>query len=502
MSQASSAVPAEHRPTLLGHPAALFVLFFTEMWERFNYYGMRALLVLYMTKSLLLSYDDARAYAVYGAYTTLVYLTPIIGGWLADRFMGYRRAVVTGGLFMAAGEFCLMVSHSTAFFVGLALLTIGNGFFKPNISTMVGKLYAQGDGRRDRGFTIFYMGINLGAFLAPLICGTVGETYGWHYGFMLAGIGMLLGLGVFLWGQRLLGEVGLPPTVDKQGNPVRQTSSTSALIWVAALAAVPLSALLLNQTELTQWLLYALSGAMLLVILRIAFRETAVQRHRIFLYLCLWIFHCGFWALFEQAGSSLTLFAERNVDRHYALAGFSGEIATSTFQSVNPLFIVALGPVFSLIWAFLQRRDWEPNIPAKFGMGLVLLAFGFLALVWGARGFAVDSLTPMSFLVLMYCLHTLGELAISPVGLSAVTKLVPQQSVGFFMGFWFLSISFAQFVAGKIAGETAVSADATPAESLAVYSGVYWQGGLIILAAGVVLVLASGLINKLSHGVK
>lgn len=502
MAQASAAQvppPLPHSgPTLLGHPRALFVLFFTEMWERFNYYGMRALLVLYMTKSLLLGYGDARAYAVYGAFTTLVYLTPIVGGWIADRYFGYRKAVITGGLFMAAGEFTLMLSNETAFYVGLALIIIGNGFFKPNISSMVGKLYAQGDGRRDRGFTIFYMGINLGAFLAPLVCGLIGEKFGWHLGFMLAGLGMLLGLACFTFFQRVLGEVGLPPTKDKEGRELVRSPLINPMIWLGAMLAVPLAAFLLNQTEYTKWTLYALSSAMLLVILAIAFREGSQQRHRIFLYLCLWLFHCLFWALFEQAGSSLTLFAERNVDRHV----LGAEISTSTFQSVNPLFIVALGPVFSLIWAFLQRRNWEPNIPAKFGMGLILLALGFLVVVVGSRQFATDGLSPVTFLLLMYMLHTLGELAISPVGLSAVTKLVPANSVGFFMGCWFLSISFGQFLAGKIAGETSVPADAARIVSAEIYSGVYWQSGLVILAVGVFLIVVSGLLGKLSHGVK
>lgn len=501
---APSALPAER--TTLGHPSGLFVLFFTELWERFNYYGMRALLVLYMTKSIVFGYQDDQAYAVYGAFGTLVYAFPIAGGFLADRYLGYRRAVYSGGVLMAIGVFLMAVPEPWAFYLGLGFLCVGNGFFKPNISSMVGKLYGQDDPRRDRGFTIFYMGINMGALLAPLVCGTVGELYGWHIGFMLAGVGMLTGVVTLLFFGKSLGDVGQKPSPDSLSRPMfAGIRSDIAILGLVGLT-IPVTMWLLKNPEITNWILYSLMGGILLVILKIAHDNDKIARARIYLYLCLWVFHMTFWALFEQAGSSLTLFADRNTDRTISwISGDGGaawEMPTTWFQSINPAFIVLLGPVAAAIWLFLQRKRLEPNIPAKFGIGLILLAAGFMALVWGGRTYGVDGLTPLSFLVIMYALHTIGELAISPVGLSAVTKLVPPKNVGFFMGFWFLSISAGLNVASRIASETNVPREATAAESLPIYLDVFWQGGLVLLAAGVVLVLISSLVNKLAHGVK
>ncbi len=492
--------------TILGHPSGLYVLFFTELWERFNYYGMRALLVLYMTKSLVLGYGDAQAYAVYGSFGTLVYAFPIAGGFLADRYLGYRRAVYVGGILMAIGVFLMAISEQWAFYLGLGFLCVGNGFFKPNISSMVGKLYGQNDPRRDRGFTIFYMGINAGALLAPLVCGTIGELYGWNIGFMVAGIGMLTGVATLFFFGGSLGPVGQPPSADSLSKPMVAGIRSDVAIFGLIAIAVPTTMWLLSHPEVTNWILYGLMGGILLVILKIAFDNDKIARARIFLYLLLWGFHMTFWALFEQAGSSLTLFADRNTDRAISWVstdtGAAWELPTTWFQSINPIFIVALGPIAAGIWLFLQRKRLEPNIPAKFGIGLILLAAGFIALVWGGRNFGENGLTPLSFLIIMYALHTIGELAISPVGLSAVTKLVPEKNVGFFMGFWFLSISAGLNVASRIASETNVPEGATAVQSLPIYLDVFWQGGLVLLATGIVLVLISSTINKLAHGVR
>jgi POT family proton-dependent oligopeptide transporter len=511
----SNGTAAAEERTLLGHPPALYVLFFAELWERFCFYGMRALLVLYMASKVVeaegkapgFGYEDGRAYAIYGAYGTLVYAFPLVGGWLADRFLGYRRAVITGALFMAVGEFLLVVYDEQLFFLGLGALCVGNGFFKPNISSMVGKLYPQGDPRRDRGFTIFYMGINIGALLSPLACGYVGETYGWSYGFGLAGLGILTGLAGFVWGQKLLGEVGAPPTPTILSERGAVGLPNGLTIVAGAALAVPIAAYVLFESSLAKILLYVLGIAFLIPMLRSTFQADRVQRDRTLVYFVLWIFHTAFWMLFEQAGSSLTLFAERNVDRVFEGiqapdGGGAWTFPTSWFQSVNPFFIVALAPLFTLLWTGLQKLKADPSIPLKFALGVIQLGLGYAVLVWGARHFSQEGLTPFVFLVLMYLLHTTGELCLSPVGLSAVTKLAPEKSVGFFMGFWFLSISFAHNLAAMIAGETAADASTPAQETLDVYAGVYWQGALFLLGMGVFLALVARWINKLAHGVR
>ncbi len=492
----TSAAAAPGQETPKGHPPALYILFFAELWERFSFYGMRALLVLYMTNAFL-GYDEEHAYGVYAAYSTLVYASPIIGGWLADKVMGYRRSVMWGAILMAIGHFAMAFENSQVFYLALGLIAIGNGFFKPNISSMVGQLYKEGDPRRDGGFTIFYMGINIGAMIAPLACGYLGEKVGWHYGFSLAGVGMLVGLVVFQRGQKKLGEIGLPPRDGAMGERYGPLSKGN-LIYLGTALAIPVFALLLNQYGVSKVVLGVALLAVILPMVKMAFAEEVVQRQRIFVYFILFAFHTAFWAFFEQAGSSLTTFADKNVQRQITESWL---VPTSWFQSVNPLFIVMLGPLFSNLWISLDRKGFQPSIPMKFALGLFQLGLGFAVLVWGAGQFATNGLTPATVLILMYLLHTMGELCLSPVGLSAVTKLAPPKAVGYFMGSWFLSIALGHTIAGMIAGETA-SDEMLPEESLEVFSGVYWQGALILMGLGVFLALSSKLINKMTHGVK
>ena len=631
-------------PTLFGHPTGLFTLFFAEMWERFSYYGMRALLVFYMIKGFL-GYEDNEAYKVYGAYTALVYMTPFFGGMLADKLLGPRRAVVFGGLLMAAGHLLMTIESGVFFFMALSLLIAGNGFFKPNISTMVGGLYGDHDSRRDGGFTIFYMGINLGAAMAPLLCGYVGETYGWHYGFGLATVGMLVGLAVFVVPTRMaqglillgalataiamvglqdntlllvvngfvalalvasgvsafraLGRGGLPegtgdaPDMERLRKPIMGvpaeyavylgtliiTPMLAALVYwnrtvkiisdefLAALAeggGNELAVTLLGEVSTPTGLILAITGTLAIgYLLRESFRSEKVERQRLWVVLVLMFFSLLFWAFFEQAGSSMNNFADRNVDRvsetrlltdadvgqklpitmTQEQLGYSngGQLITidvldaardakqldvqwevdagdvgmgiggtgipaSTFQSANPIFILLFGLPFSLLWSLLGARGREPNTSLKFALGLLQLGAGFGALWYGAQVADDRGMVSMSWLLLGYLLHTTGELCLSPVGLSMVTKLSPKRLVSTAMGAWFLATAFSSYLAAIIATFTGVGHGADsigvpiPIETVNVYGDVFGTIGLAAVASAVLLALISPVLTRWTHG--
>ncbi len=452
------------------HPKILFALFMVELWERFSYYGMRAILVLYMVakatqevKNRGLGLDDAKAYGIYAAYGALVYLTPIIGGYFADKMMGYRQAILWGAILMAAGQFTLFLDNPTTFYIGLALLVVGNGFFKPNISSMIGKFYGAGDARRDGAFTIFYMGINIGAFLTPLTCGAIGEIEGWRYGFLAAGLGMVAGLLIFLWAQSkgwILSEfdeegqplaqprpIGLPP----QEAPAIAGISGHLFPYLSTIVLVAASWVLVRNDDVVDVLLAVIGLGVIVYMLYLSGKYDVVQKQRIWVILLLLLFTTVFWTFFELAGSALNLFTDRNVNKTI----LSTELTTTFFQSVNPLFIMIFAPIFSWMWIRLARADREPAAPYKFSAGLFLLGLGFLALNVG-KASAAAGLVPAIFLITLYLLHTLGELTLSPVGLSLVTKLAPAQIVGFLMGIWFLSSSIAHQGGKHIAKLTAV----------------------------------------------
>ncbi len=489
------------------HPKALFMLFFAEMWERFSFYGMRALLTLYMTQELFTYMSanaaDERAFGIYGAYGALVYGTPALGGIIADRYLGYRKAIMLGACLMALGHFTMAIENIYFFFAALALLIIGNGYFKPNISSLLGKLYNEGDPRRDSGFTIFYMGINVGALLAPLTCGYLGETYGWHYGFGLAGIGMLAGLLVFWRGMGALGDKGNPPDPEGLKKYVIPYISVRNLIIILSFVAVLPFALLVNQNEWLDYLLGILGAVILGVLLFEAIvKQEKVGGQRIYVIIILAVFHMVFWAFFEQAGSSITMFTKRNVNRTI----MGTQLKTSMFQGVNPMFIILLAPLFSWIWVKLRNVNFEPYTPSKFALGLIQLGLGFGAFVVGAKYFASESgKIPLFFLFLGYILHTTGELCLSPVGLSMITKLSPARIVGFVMGAWFLSISFAHHIAGGIAALTSppenLGENASAIETLPIYSDVFGSLALVAIASGIVLFFLVPLLKKWMHGV-
>ena len=495
------------------HPRALFVLFFAEMWERFSYYGMRALLTLYMAKVLFIdmgqSLADTRALTIYGSYTSMAYLFPVVGGIIADKIFGFRKAVMWGGILMMLGHFTLALEgmafegNLLVFFGALAMIIIGNGFFKPNISSFLGKFYDLDDPRKDGAFTIFYMGVNIGAFLSTLTCGYIGEEIGWHYGFGLAGIGMGLGLLVFwLQGPRTFGDKGLEPLLEEGQSGKIMGIERKNFVYIASLLSIPIIGSLLDLNEAMATVLLLLSFGMIGYLLYISFNtDEKVEGQRLWVVVILFFFHAVFWALFEQAGGSITLFTDRNVDRSF----FGSEIPASVFQSLNPLYIILLAPVFSWIWLKLNKAGKEPSTPMKFVLGLAQLGLGFLVIVMGAKFFATDGMVPVIFLFVMYLLHTTGELSLSPVGLSMITKLSPEKIVGFVMGFWFLSIALANKLAGEIgkltSGES-VAENATAAESLASYTGTYLTWGVyVVLGAAAVLFLLVPRLRKWMNGI-
>ncbi len=609
-------------------PSVLFWLFMVELWERFSYYGMRAFLVLYLTKSLVtggFGLPKEVGFGIYAAYGALVYLTPLAGGFLADKILGFRKAIIWGAILMAAGQFTLFTSPGTdllppgqykvraeewakerghkatleklkeragkwaedqkanppadnpkaefaadpvlgawagevlgrqaeavqkkdkelaakvqaegwtgkpleklteklqeefvskdmkvldekiadsraqekgtewLLFGGLTLLVIGNGFFKPNISSMIGRFYPQGDPRRDRAFTIFYMGINTGAFIAPLTCGYVADSYGWRYGFLLAGCGMVAGLGIFLFASArgILQNYADPPaTAPKKVGPL----PASGLVYLCTLLGVPLVALLIWQNDIVDIILGIIGGLVVGYMLFLSFRYPTAERQRIWVIVVLLFFTTVFWGFFELAGSALNVFTDENVDKKV----FGSEIPASVFQAVNALFIMLFAPVFTLIWGFLAKKNLEPNAAVKFASGLLLLGLGFLVLNVG-KGAATAGIMPLLWLIILYLLHTLGELALSPVGLSLVTKLAPAKIVGFMMGFWFLSSAIAhqagKFIAGAMAVDSNAPAEVRLDKSIEVFNLV----GLFAVGSGVLLLVLSPVLKKWMHGVK
>lgn len=439
---AATGVDALDRGGIAGHPRGLTTLFFTEMWERFSYYGMRALLILFMTATAAeggLGFDAATAAAIYGMYTSAVYFMAIPGGWVADRLLGQRRAVLIGGVLIAMGHYSLAANVLPLFYAGLALIVLGTGLLKPNISTIVGQLYSPGDQRRDAGFSIFYMGINLGAFVSPLVCGYLGQRIGWHWGFGAAGVGMTLGLVQYVLGDARMGDAGR----------LRERPQNAGKLWggvaISVLALVVVFYLFWNYRDFV--MLFGTLGVFWWLMSQ---AENSVERKRIGAIIALFVFAALFWAGFEQAGSSLNLLADRLTRNEI----FGWEFPSSFFQSVNPLLIIALAPVFAVVWTWLGPR--QPSIPAKFFYGLLFLALGFLVVAIGSSflptGQASGARISPMWLTVLYLLHTIGELCLSPVGLSAVTKLAPARLVGSMMGVWFLASAVGNFIGGRVAG--------------------------------------------------
>ncbi|MBX7532871.1 peptide MFS transporter [Qipengyuania sp. 1XM1-15A] len=476
---------------VIGHPKGLFLLFMAEMWERFSYYGMRALLIFYLIQHWM--FAEEKAYVIYGAYTALVYIAPVVGGYLADQYIGQRKAVLFGAVLLTFGHFFMAFEGSggqadpmiNVFWLALALIIVGSGFLKANISVIVGQLYPRTDVRRDPAYTIFYMGINVGAATASIICGYLGQTYGWEYGFGLAGIGMLIGLIFFVIGKPLLLGQGEPK------DPAKIKGGKEFVIYGAGLAMVALCWAAIQYQELVGTVLGVFGGGLVLYVLFTAVTKLAPEeRDRIFAAMFLILTSIVFWALFEQAGSSLNVFTDRHVDTQ--------GVNASMFQSINAIYIVLLAPLFAMLWQGLARKGAEPSTPMKFGLAVIQVGLGFLVLVWGAESVGINVPTPVIFIFLIYLLHTTGELCLSPVGLSAMNRLSPAHMASLIMGTWFFASATGNFAAGLIAAATGgegVGEEAGKQVVLDVYSTVGWYA----IAIGVGVMVVSPLIKRLMH---
>jgi len=564
---------SNHEKTIMGHPRGLVILFLTEMWERFSYYGMRGLLVVYLTQHFLFS--DEKSSLLYGAYTALVYVMTIIGGSLADRYLGARKAVTFGAILLTLGHFGMTFEGSGSkqilsynesqyqialdgrggdakqqiitdsgksyvtftetdmviaepevvdlpdvisrddfsmsveteegylnmLYLSLALLIAGVGFLKANISTIVGSLYGFGDARRDSGFTIFYMGINMGAFLASIFCGYLGIVHGWKYGFGLAGIGMLIGLLVFLSCQSWLEGKAEPPSMEKLKEKVFLFINVEWMCYLVGVAIIAVSMFLVMNEELVGGILGPIGIVMMLGMIGYSMLQLqGDERSRMLAAIYFILAQIPFWALFEQAGSSLNLLTARLVDREI----FGWSVPGPVFQSLNAGYIFMFAPLVAWLWIWLAKRDLNPSTPIKFALGVALAGLGFLALVGGMKGSGEVGLTPVIFIFLIYWIHTMGELMVSPVGLSAVTKLAPARIVGMTMGAWFLYSGLSNFLAGIIArttgAETIGGQMTNVAAAKAGYIDVYSQVGYIAIGISVLMLLISPVITKMMHG--
>ncbi|SIT10166.1 proton-dependent oligopeptide transporter, POT family [Belliella pelovolcani] len=504
-------------PTIFGHPKGLMTLFFTEMWERFSYYGMRALLILFMTTPVIsggLGFDDRTSGAIYGLYTMGVYLLALPGGWFADRLFGLKQSVWYGGIIITIGHFTMalpglleLFSESSvattelsawdinSFFLGLVLIVIGTGLLKPNISSIVGQLYPAGSSKRDAGFSIFYMGINIGAFIAPIACSTL-AVYNWHLGFGLAGLGMLIGLvqykltGHYLDGK---GEAIAVNTPDEEKSRTSLIKYSGVAVTLAAIVVLLMfmGVISINAFEIAN-LAYKIIGVITLLYFGYVFLFgglNADEKKKTLAIVIIILFSALFWSGFEQAGSTLNLFAERFTDRTF----LNWEIPTGYFQSINSMFIILFAPFFGAMWVWLGRRNLEPSSPLKFTFGLLLLGLGFLVMFFAAKIAASGELAAPTWLVFTYLLHTFGELSLSPVGLSLTTKLAPEKYQGQMMGMWFISVALGNLIAGLIAGEVSGGSE----DALQAMPGQYMMIVSIALGAGLLLFAISKPIRKL-----
>ena len=536
----------KNQSELFGHPKGLFYLFFAELWERFSYYGMRALLTLYMVNEFFSwmtdeAYREEVSFGIFAAYGSLVYATPVLGGMIADKFIGFKKSILLGGILMALGHFFMAFYFDTGmlgfeatsinnffFYAALALLIIGNGFFKPNISSMVGRLYPEGDDRRDSGFTIFYMGINAGAFLAPLACGWLGYEFGWHYGFGAAGVGMIVGLLVFMKGMNdgIFGDNGNQPTeyVEKKMYGLR----TDYFFYLVAVLMVPIAAFLVknNAMEVLEGMalhssILSLLGVVILGIIAKKMTELSkMEVFRLISVLVLTLLITVFWSFFELAGTAITLFAERNVNLTLLNA--------SQTNAINPGYIIFLAIPFSMMWVYLSKTQRNPITPIKFALGILQLGLGFIVFAMSAQFMDDAGKTPFMFLMIGYLLLTTGELFISPIGLSKVTELSPKSMTAFMMGVYFLSSSYAHYISGAIAKlTTSTEAGVAPEPgfmtsmiekvtgfagatttstsesvlSLLSYTSVFTQVGIVAIGMAVVSFMITPVLKKWMHGV-
>ena len=481
------------------HPKQLYLLFFTEMWERFSFYGMKALLLAYMVTQL--KFDEPKGYAILGSYAALVYTMPMFGGMIADRFLGYRKSILFGGVLMTLGHLILAIPQDWSFFYGMAFIICGNGFFKPNISSMVGTLYEDNDSRKDSAFSIFYMGINLGACIGGALCGYVGQQINWHFGFGLAGIFMILGLVVFSLGQKSLGYKGLPPNLENLKKKVFGLISTQNFIYIATLAVVPLVVFLFNVYEVMSWVMLILGSLSLVYLIYISFKLEGNAKFKLLAAIVMIVFSVLFWAFYEQNSGALNLFAMRNVDMQV----FGTDLPPLSVNNfLPPFWVIVLSPLFAWLWLWLNKRGLEPGTPLKFSLSFIFLGIGFYIFYLGCSMNMSTGMVPLSIFCLGYVAIICGELCLSPIGLSMITKLSPKHIVGMMMGIWFLASAIGEFLAGKIGSLMSIPENIVdkPVESLPYYANILNRIGMGSLIIGVVLICLVPLLKRWMKEVK
>lgn len=491
-------VIASEEPQMFGHPKGLFYLFFAELWERFSFYGMRALLTLYMVNEIFkaIAERDTATAIVYASYGSLVYASTVIGGQISDKILGMRASIFLGGILMALGHFVLAIENDLAFFLALALIVVGNGFFKPNISTFVGALYKEGDVRKDSGFTIFYMGINIGGFVAPLLCGWLALEYGYHYGFGLAGIGMMAGL-IFFWSgikKNVFGDKGMPPSEEVYEKKIIGIPQKT-LIPIIAFLFVPVIAYLLAswQQNYVSGIFKFIGFAVLGYLVYIMVKLDAEARKKLIMAVLITFFMTLFWGFHELSGSVITLFASRNVD-------LSGIMSAAQTNALNSMFIIVLAIPISLLWGYLAKKGLNPRTPYKFGLGLLFAGLCFYILSISGASADENGLVPFVYLLVMYFILSIGELFMSPVGLSKITDLSPKNIVAFMMGVWFLSSAFAFQIVGFIGEQLAIEStdkNVGGLETLTIYTDGFHLIAMYALGAGAIVLLFSPLMKKL-----
>jgi POT family proton-dependent oligopeptide transporter len=506
----SKSIISTEEQQLFGHPKGLFYLFFAELWERFSFYGMRALLTLYMVEEIFksLSNRDFATAAVYASYGSLVYASTVIGGQISDKILGMRSSIFFGGILMAIGHFVLAIENDIAFFLALAFIIVGNGFFKPNISTFVGSLYKDGDVRKDSGFTIFYMGINIGGWVAPLLCGWLAVKYGYHYGFGLAGIGMLTGL-IFFWSgikKNVFGDKGLPPNKEVYEKKIVGIPQKTFIPIVGSLCVPVIAFILASYKSITTddtfligeknivGIIFLLIGiGIAIYLIKILAGVDLQQRKKLIMAILITFFMTLFWGFHELSGSVITLFASRNVD-------LGGIMTAAQTNSLNSMFIIILAIPISLLWGYLSKKNMNPRTPYKFGLGLLLAGASFYILSISGASADENGMVPFAYLFVMYLVISIGELFMSPVGLSKITDLSPKNIVAFMMGIWFLSSAYAFQIVGFIGKQLAIESTNTNVgglETLSIYTDGFHLIALYAIAAGVIVLVFSPLMKKL-----
>ncbi len=506
----SKSIISTEEQQLFGHPKGLFYLFFAELWERFSFYGMRALLTLYMVEEIFksLSNRDYATAAVYASYGSLVYASTVIGGQISDKILGMRSSIFFGGILMAVGHFVLAIENDIAFFLALAFIIVGNGFFKPNISTFVGSLYKDGDVRKDSGFTIFYMGINIGGWVAPLLCGWLAVKYGYHYGFGLAGIGMLTGL-IFFWSgikKNVFGDKGLPPNKEVYEKKIIGIPQKTFIPIVASLCVPIIAFILASYKSITTdetfligeknivGIIFLLIGiGIAIYLIKVLAGVDLQQRKKLIMAILITFFMTLFWGFHELSGSVITLFASRNVD-------LGGIMTAAQTNSLNSMFIIILAIPISLLWGYLSKKNMNPRTPYKFGLGLLLAGASFYILSISGASADENGMVPFAYLLVMYLIISIGELFMSPVGLSKITDLSPKNIVAFMMGIWFLSSAYAFQIVGFIGKQLAIestNANVGGLETLSIYTDGFHLIALYAIAAGVIVLVFSPLMKKL-----